>query len=432
MLKGLVRFVGGIARLALLIVCGLILFHVLFPPWYEFRPARPFGGERWYNPYQDFAGPTLRANFHAHSYAWRGFTSGTETPENLVKLYLALGYDVPAISNYHQILPRESLESVLREVETEGFGRMIGELPQYLRNKVTHPERNLRKERPVHVPCYEHGYGLTQQHQTVLGAASVDWFEYPLFQLAANKQHVLDRLKRGAPLVVLNHATKGVGYSPADFRRLGGYDALEIASKNITAKDGTRFWDEALSAGHAVFGVAADDGHRQYKIKHSAMGWVEIDGRERTTPAVLDALRAGRFYSVWAERATPGTEVESVRIEEGRLRVKLTNDADELRAIGQDGEVRQVSRNQPGIEYVIRADDPYLRVEVDSAGTTIFLNPLFRFSGGDVENAVPEENAALTWVRRVIGAALFLLSAYRIFPRGGGSGASDRAGRAPG
>ena len=45
----------------LLVSLALVWFELAWPPFYEFAPAQPFRGERWYNPYAGYRGGGLLA-----------------------------------------------------------------------------------------------------------------------------------------------------------------------------------------------------------------------------------------------------------------------------------------------------------------------------------------------------------------------------------
>jgi hypothetical protein len=74
--------------------------------------------------------------------------------------------------------------------------------------------------------------------------------------------------------------------------------ALEVWNGSAEAQQGNGLssvqWDEVLQRGSSLAGVATDDCHAPGL--DSGLGWTWVLARERSAEALLDALRAGRFY----------------------------------------------------------------------------------------------------------------------------------------
>lgn len=343
-----------------------VYFELAWTPFYDFPPPRPFTGEQWYDPYEGYRGGGLVANFHAHAGIWAGLTKGEVSRDELFAMYAARGYDVVGISDYMSIAPPQDPNA-------------------------------------IYLSAYEHGYTIGRRHQTVIGASRVDWFDYPFGILTRQKQYVIDRLRRDAPFLVLNHPTKENAYSFSDFDALTGYDAVEVATKYGVWDD---FWDEALSSGRPVWGMAADDGHTQRTGggSHLGIGHVVIHARERTAQAVLEALRGGRFHSLYTRQNEPPIELLRAEIENGELVVEIGERADSIRFISAHGDVRHEERNRPDGRYRLGADDPYVRVEVIAHGAVLYLNPVIRWDGVALPAPRAEVLPAPTWAARVLGA----------------------------
>jgi hypothetical protein len=266
----------------------------------------------------------------------------------------------------------------------------------------------------LYVSAYEHGYTPGRRHQTVIGAGRVDWFDYPLGGATRQKQHVIDRLRRSAPLILLNHPTKAGSFRLRDFERLSGYDGLEVATKYGVWDD---FWDAALSAGRPVWGYSADDGHTQRTGggSHLGIGHVVIHARERTPEAVIAALREGRSHAVYTRQNEPPIELRRAEIENGELVVEIGERADTIRFVSEHGDVRREERGRALARYRLAADDPYVRVEVIAHGAVLFLNPVIRWDGVALPSPRAELRPVPTWIARVLGAlALAALAAFLI------------------
>ncbi len=343
-----------------------------WPPFYDFPPEQSFRGEHWYQPYSGYDGGGLLANFHAHSDPWGGLTFGEVSREELFALYADRGYDLVGVSDYMSIAPK-----------------LPGDA--------------------LYLSAYEHGYTPGRHHQTVIGASSVDWFDYPSGGSARQKQHVIDRLRPESEFLVLNHLGKAGSYSNSDLAQMTDYDAIEVASKYGTS---ATFWDSALSAGRPIWGMASDDGHTQRsRPSHIGIGAVRIHADERTPEAVLRALRQGRFHSIFTRENQPAIELLRCEIEDGELVVRVGERADTIRFVSDRGEVRREERGRDEARYRLAATDPYVRVEVHARGASLFLNPVLRWDGV----ALPTERALLrplpTWTVRALGALVLVFVA---------------------
>jgi len=362
-----VRILASIAATALSLGAYL---ELAWPPFYDFPSEQPFHGEHWLEPYAGYRGGGLLANFHAHSRAWKGLTFGQVSRPELFALYAARGYDVIGISDYMSIAPPEPGEA-------------------------------------LYLSAYEHGYTLGRHHQTVLGAARVNWFDYPLGGSLRQKQHVIDVLRPDSAFLILNHLAKAEAYTLEDLARLTGYDAIEVASKYGIAAG---FWDAALSAGRPIWGMASDDGHTQLTNRsHLGIGAVLIHSDERTPEAVLRALRAGRFHSLYMRQNEPPIALLRCEIEDGELRVKVGERASAIRFVSAHGALRREVRDSDEAGYRLTEDDPYVRVEVLAHGAVMYLNPVLRWDGV----ALPAPRALLrplpTWTARALGALVLAL-----------------------
>lgn len=380
-------------RLLLLALIAWLVQHLFWVPWYEFPEARPFHGSRLENPYQDYAGTGLRANFHAHSQAWVGLTYGTTSVQDIYRLYQELGYQSAAISNYQRIAPPPD------------------------------PELGL-----IHVPAYEHTLSLGQQHHTVLGAPQVSWFDYTLWQTSAHKQHVIDVLTEGAPVVILNHPRKGAGFSLEDMAVLSGYTGLEVMTKY--SRGATEHWDAALSAGRRVFGFASDDGHRQDRgASHIAIGWVIIHGCEPTADSLLASLQQGRFHAVWDRRKTGTNRLLHCRIQHGVVEVEVERRADRIVFIGQGGVALKEMVDVKKARLALEAIEHYVRVEVWNEESCLYLNPITRYEKEPVATLPVPRSAGLTHVRRGLGLLVVVAASWMLLVRRTGNGQKTR--RAP-
>jgi hypothetical protein len=151
--------------------------------------------------------------------------------------------------------------------------------------------------------------------------------------------------------------------------------------------DAALLWDEALERGHLLHAIAVDDSH--HPGYDSSFAWVWARCAERSQPAVLDALRDGRFYS------STGPAIHELEVDDDAVTVRcspaasLTLYAGKGRGaranagrLGYPHKARVLQRDDAGAILAARLErprgTPYGRLEVaDAAGRRAWTNPLW-------------------------------------------------------
>jgi hypothetical protein len=345
-------------------VAGLALLALapyIRGPIYRFPEPSVFSGSRLWNPYAGLSGTWLRANLHAHGRAWIGLTNGQQPDADVAQRYRELGYDVPGVSDYQRIAAQHGIATM---------------------------------------PLYEHGYNIGKNHQLAIGAHSVEWFDFPLWQSLSQQQYVIDRVKQKADLVALAHPATREAYTSDDLQNLTGYDLIEIVNGPFAVED---VWDAALSSGHAVWAIANDDTHDLTDPRRTAAGWNMIDAPTSSTDDVVGALRAGRSYAVLRTGAIDSgnvTTVDRVEVEEATLTVSVSGAASTFNFIGQNGAVRKTVKDTTAASYTFTNGDTYVRTVIISPQTVLYLNPVVRYEGRGLPAPIATVDAARTWTLR--------------------------------
>lgn len=131
-------------------------------------------------------------------------------------------------------------------------------------------------------------------------------------------------------------------------------------------------WDDLLHHGYYTFGVATDDTHRY--TYDGAVGWVMVRAAELTQESIMDALRAGHFYS------SQGPELYDIRVEDGWIHVE-TSDVARIAFVSNRGRGWSVWA-KPG-ETINKASiqhwsDGYCRIEaIDTQGRKAWSQPIW-------------------------------------------------------
>lgn len=363
----------------------------IYSPVYDFPPAKPFSGDRFYNPYAGLdLSHLIRANFHAHTRSYNGITDGrNDTNKGISNLYRFLGYGTFSISDYQKI-------------------------------------NRTNSTREWYVPAYEHGFNIRKNHQISLGARKVLWFDFPLFQGVNQEQYVLDLLHTRADLVALAHPCIRNSYTPEQLAQLTDYDLMEALNYFCNSESQ---WDSALSAGRRIYVIAGDDVHNLTNTNQVGGKFNMIDAPSNRRRDVLLSLKSGKSYGVdlfrieqesyanKKKRMESLAKVIDVLVNKNLLKVDLNQKVNRIEFFGQNGRLLETVLNQNVAEYAIQPSDPYVRIRIElSDKTHYYLNPITRYSGEwPEENPRARVDLPLTWLKRITGAGLIIYIFYLWF-----------------
>lgn len=376
------RLVRRAAKIFGLIALLILLFgsvEYLNTTIYEFRPAKPFTGKNWYNPYQRLDSIKIRANFHAHSKAWSGLSNGSGSPAEIRRAYSDSGYRVRAISNYFHI-------------DTTG-----------------------KANDPLYVPAYEHGMNIQKTHCLVINSGGVSYTDYLLYQTTSHQQNVIESIKRKGGIVALAHPDFLFARTLSDMRKLEHYDLVEVLNHFRFSDE---HWDAALSSGRLAFLVADDDAHGLEKGQ-IFRAWTEIFVNMPDKKHVLNSLINGRAVGVATiyQKSPVQNGFVSCQLSNDTISVQFRNRADSILFIGQNGRIRKAVFGTDRGQYVLQPDDTYIRIKSINAETHVYLNPILRY-GSELPFAskmFPKQQTLLTWLARAFAFILVLFFVYLLF-----------------
>ncbi len=388
-----------ILKIICLLLLGLLTLELLLyftSPVYNFPVPHPFSGNQIYNPYEGMDSTKWRkVNFHFHVHAWFGLTSGRKNKvEDFWKTYKKLGYDVPCISDYQHI-------------------------------------NTFNKDSSFYIPAYEHGFGLRKKHQLLIGARSVLWLDYSLFQDLNHKQHILNLLHGQNEIVAIAHPDWEGGYSLNDMKYLSNYQLIEVLNNNWRS---VSQWDAALSSGHPAFIVGDDDGHdihNPYKVGRCC---TFINSPTLNSNDIINAVKHGKAFGAdvymsngetfdqKAERAKKIAVLRFVEVRDDTLWVGTNTKAIKFVFIGQNGKIKKVIRFTKMAWYKIQPEDTYIRTQImffnqyAGPGTVFYLNPVFRYNGVQPLNSLRAEvNYQKTWFLRLLSIPSLIVLLILLF-----------------
>jgi len=361
-------------RLLLVIFVSFILWisvnQYFFCPHFSFTPSRPFSGKLLYNPYESTNPDNwVKCNFHAHTNAWHGFTHGKGAAADIYHIYDSMKYVIHCVSNY------EKVDTTF--IHTPGF-----------------------------IPAYEHGYGIKKTHQLVLGSKKVCWIDYLLPQTLSNKQNILNCLYSDPNnVVVLNHPGNRNGYYASDLKYLSNYHCIEVLNPFAIS---LAHWDTALSCGKPAFIVGNDDVHNIFS--RDSFGrmctWVNLSSVKEVS--VLNALKTGKCYGmIIGQRAKDLPVLKQFKVSNDTVSLEMSKVANQISFTGQNGQLLASYSNTSAAQYFVKPGDHYVRAVIDySDGTSIFLNPVFRYNGTKITQAPVFISTQETATFRLIGITI--------------------------
>lgn len=294
-------------------------------------------------------GKMLKGGLHCHTTR----SDGRMNPDEVIRLHYENGYDFLAITDHRKynftnfapdvpitIIPGMEFDNVLEK--NQGF-------------------------RCFHTVCIgpskEDGNGFEQDENPASGTAK-NQEEY---------QPYLDEIHAKGNLTVYCHPEWSA--TPArDFENQKGNFAMEIwnsgcAIENDMDKDAA-YWDEILGQGKVLYGVATDDGHKEYQ---HCVGWVRVKA-ENNINSILNALKNGEFYS------SCGLEIYNFYVEDGMAviecspvaKIRLHSFMHPTKVVkSEDGTMMRA-------EFEIGNRFKYVRATViDEDGKYAWTNPIF-------------------------------------------------------
>ena len=299
----------------------------------------------------DGDGVWLRCALHAHTTN----SDGELAPEMLVRHYDWAGFDVLAITDHW-----------VRTAEPSTTGLLV----------IPGAELNAQAGGPEH-----------DAHVLALG---VDADPQPPEDAFASLPEVVAWVEQEGGVPYLAH-TYWSGLRTEQFEGCDGLVGIEIYNAGCELEvgrgDSSIHWDEALEHGRPFFALATDDSHHPGYDSGFACVWARC--AERSQAAVLDALRAGRFYS------SAGPEIRELALDDGAVTLRCTPAVSVTILAGRRRGARAnagrlgyphhseiLERDADGLITAVRLerprDTPYGRLEVaDAGGRKAWTNPLW-------------------------------------------------------
>ncbi|GAC1383757.1 MAG: CehA/McbA family metallohydrolase [Herpetosiphon sp.] len=156
---------------------------------------------------------------------------------------------------------------------------------------------------------------------------------------------------------------------------LENYTGIEVSNTGCDYENRTGraepYWDDLLRRGHRRWGFATDDSH--WRQPDHGGGWIMVKAEDRTEQALIDAIRAGHFYS------SGGPTIEDITLTDTRLEIFCSPVESIVWTAGRRGWSSH-AKHKETITHAVFDIQPgsFVRVQVvDRQGRVAWSNPLF-------------------------------------------------------
>lgn len=334
---------GGVAGLAAWPSLGNVGARFGAEP--AFEQAIPGSDLRWF-----------KGNTHTHTLN----SDGDSTPDDVVRWYREHGYQFVVLTDHNFL------------TQVDGLNALHGADQKFLVVKGEEVTSSFQSK-AVHV----NGLDVASLVEPTRNAAS----------LVATIQGNVDGIRKANGVPHINHPNFLWSMTADDIRQIANNRLLEIYNGHPTVhNDGgggvpglEQMWDQVLSAGVVMYGIAVDDAHTFKQpgnpgVAGPGRGWVAVRAARLESRSLLDALERGDFY------ASTGVELADVRATPASLTVEIRPRGDfkyRVVFIGRGGRVLHESVERTAT-YTMRGDEGYVRAKViDSGGRAAWVQPVF-------------------------------------------------------
>lgn len=248
----------------------------------------------------------FKANLHCHT----TLSDGEFTPQQIKEAYMAQGYSIVAYTDHRKYVHHTELDDenflALAALEVDLTqdptpGRDWPVLKTYHLNLFdTNPQENAAEKQASPLPgcAYEDLQGINQYIAQMNQLGFLVCYNHPYWSLQDYRDY--SGLKGLFAMEIYNHGCEHDG--------LYGFNP--------------QVYDEMLRSGQRLYTLATDDNHDRVPLgqplNDSFGGFVMIAAEELSYPAVMEALKTGKFY--WSQ----GPQLQGLSIEDGVLKVKTS------------------------------------------------------------------------------------------------------------
>ena len=291
----------------------------------------------------------LKGNTHTHT----TYSDGDSPPEVVVDWYAEHGYDFLFLTDHNALIPDDHLA----QLQGRGLAVWQGE-------EITMAA--------VHV----NGLGLQRlvlPEEPGNGAGPAERIRW-----------AVEQVRRQDGVATVNHPNYLWTLTIDHLLASGDFGLLEIANGHyLVANEGDAthpstewLWDQLLTAGRPVWGVASDDAHHFASWGpnwvNPGRGWLLVEADSPRLHDCLVALREGRFY------ASNGLELADYRATAREIAVEVASPEARIELVGAAGRILEAA-DGPSARFSLTTNvGPYVRLRATGPGDRkLWTQPIF-------------------------------------------------------
>ena len=282
-----------------------------------------------------------KGNIHTHT----TMSDGDATPEVAVRWYGDHGYDFLVLSDHNHLTLVEHAES-----DSRAPLMIPGE------------EVSASLQRPgsrYPVPIHIIAIGIDRVVEPIIAGDIVS-------TLQAN----IDAIAEAGGVSSIAHPNYRWAFDHREITAVAGAACMEIFTPESNVDGGPgrysmeQIWDNVLTAGRPIWGVAVDDTHDYFDFGtgkfNPGKGWIVVRAAELTRDAIVGGIERGDFY------ASTGIELEELEIDEEGMSLRVNPYQDWEYVITFTGRGGTTFSQTAGAEaaYRFRGNEGYIRATV--------------------------------------------------------------------
>lgn len=298
-----------------------------------------------------------KGNTHTHTIN----SDGDSTPDEVVRWYRERGYNFLVLSDHNYL------------TEVEGLNAVFGAANKFIVIKGEEVSDKFQ-EKPIHL----NGLNIKQVVEPQRGDS-----------VASVIQNNVNAIRKVEGVPHVNHPNFHWAIGANDLKTIKNLRLFEVYNGHPQVNNlggggmpGLEaIWDDILSAGMVLYGIAVDDAHNFKtpgdKTKSTpGHGWVMVRAASLGAGEILRALEQGDFYAstgvTLSDYSASGSEIKIDIAEESRSQSKYT-----VQFIGRWGKILKEVTTNPAV-YAFKGDEFYVRAKViESNGKVAWTQPVF-------------------------------------------------------
>ena len=198
----------------------------------------------------------------------------------------------------------------------------------------------------------------------------------------------IETVQADGAIAALNHPSwtedrRGLSHSSFVSTVIDAMDATGLNQVEV-ANMGTReflvsdeiFWDEILSTGRKMYGIASDDSHltSEANTPHfggSGYGWIVVYASSLTKANILKSIKNGNYY------ASTGIILDDYKIDyQNRSIIITSQNGTSISFIGKNGKTLKTI-NSNSASYTFTGAELYVRSEITDGASMAWTQPVF-------------------------------------------------------